>query len=262
MDPAIPPQDVAQAAQDGVAEAQCELAVWHARQEGAEHAEEAKRWFLRAHAQGSARAAYNLGVLLRDSDPQAAVGYFEESANADYQLAQRALGYMLWESGDWKAALPWLSQAAVKRDPPSEYAIAKIIIDEKNPDLYEMALKAANLAASAGFVNTQALLATIFHEGLGIDRSPPDAAYWWQRAAFNGHAGAQAMLGAAYHVGNVFPKDIVQEAHWIIRSCRQGNELAIAYWEKLSAELTDEQYAEAMALARRPLTASDAPLDV
>ena len=259
MEPPTLPPNVVQAAHNGEADAQCELAIWHARQDGPDHAAQAKDWLLRAHAQGNSRAAYNLGVLLRDSDQQAALRYLEESASADYTLAQRAIGYMLWDNGDWKGALPWLGKAAVRRDAASEYAVAKIILDAEEPELYGTAVKAASLAAEAGFVDAQALLATIFHEGLGVDRSPPDAAYWWQRAAFNGHAGAQCSLGTSHHLGIAVPKDIVQAAQWIIRSCRQGNELAIAYWDRLSAELTDRQYEDAMDLARRPLSPADSP---
>ena len=113
-------------------------------------------------------------------------------------------------------------------------------------------------AAEAGDASAQTLLGTNFHEGTGVERSPPDAVYWWQRAAFNGHPGAQIMLGVAYHVGNVFEKDVVQAAQWTMRSARQGNELAIAYWESLSKELTDEEYEEAKVHARRPLVSSDA----
>jgi hypothetical protein len=113
-------------------------------------------------------------------------------------------------------------------------------------------------AAESGDTAAQTLLATRFHEGDGIERSPPDAVYWWQRAAFNGHSGAQFMLGVTYHVGVVLDKDIVQAAQWVMRSARQGSELAITYWSSLSGELTEEQYQEALMHARRPLVAKDA----
>lgn len=116
--------------------------------------------------------------------------------------------------------------------------------------------------AEAGDVAAQTLLGTLFHEGDGIERSPPDAMYWWQRAAYNGHSGAQAMLGVGYHIGNVVEKDIVQAAQWIMRSARQGNELGVVYWDSLSKELTEDQYQEALKYARRPLASvDDAPLE-
>ncbi|WP_309678437.1 tetratricopeptide repeat protein [Polaromonas sp.] len=124
--------------------------------------------------------------------------------------------------------------------------------------MQKSSLQALIEAAESGDTDAQALLGTTFHEGNGTERSPPDAVYWWQRAAFNGHAGAQAMLGVSYHVGIVFEKDIVQAAQWIMRSARRGNGLAITYWDSLSKELTDEQYEEAKVHARRPLVSSDA----
>jgi hypothetical protein len=62
----------------------------------------------------------------------------------------------------------------------------------------------------------------------------------------------------AYHIGKVFEKDIVQAAHWIMRSARQGNQIGVMYWDDLAKELTDEQYEEAKVLARRPLASEDA----
>ena len=94
-------------------------------------------------------------------------------------------------------------------------------------ELQNPSIQSLTSRAESGDVEAQTLLGTIFHEGDGVERSPPDAIYWWQRAAFNGHAGAQAMLGVAYHVGIVFEKDVVQAAQWIMRSARQGNELAV-----------------------------------
>lgn len=113
------------------------------------------------------------------------------------------------------------------------------------------------VSAESGDVQSQALLATCFHEGDGVDRSPPDALYWWQRAALNDHPGAQLMLGVAYHIGTIFEKDIVMAAQWVMRSARQGNPLSVTYWGSLEKELSDEQYQEALKHARRPLQSED-----
>ena len=253
-----PSQDQIDKASLGDPDSQCELGIWYANQGTAESASIARDWFLRAKEQGSARANHNLGVLSRASDPTEAFSYFEAAANAGYVLSMRAIGLILADDGDMKAAWPWLAKAAEEGDGPSKYALAKYLVDSEDEHHQRVCHRLALEAANDGNVDAQALLGTIFHEGIGTERSPPDATYWWQRAAFSSHAGAQMMLGAAYHTDDVFKKDIVQEAHWIIRSCRQGNELAINYWETLSKELSDEQYAEALALVRRPLDPASA----
>lgn len=242
----------------GDPDAQCELGIWYAGQDIPDAASIAKEWFLRAKDRGSARASHNLGVLTRGSSAAEAVSHFETAANAGYVPSMSAIGLILVDEGDMKAALPWLEKAIQGGDTPSKFALAKYLVDSDVEHLQQICHRLALEAANDGNVAAQALSGTIFHEGIGTKRSPTDAAYWWQRAAFNGHAGAQMMLGATYHTDGVFKKDFVQEAHWIIRSCRQGNELAINYWETLSKELTDEQYAEALALAKRSLNPSDA----
>lgn len=253
MDQPIPSQDLVHAANAGNVEAQCELGIWYAEQRDEKSINQAKEMLLRAHEQGSVRAAHNLGVMEQATDPNSALRYFEEAAHNGYIPSMCAIGYLLWNRGEWKQATPWLSEAAKKGDVPSKYALAKIIIDTEKSELYHSAFQLAREAAETGFAEAQALLATIFHEGLGIEMSPPDAVYWWQRAAYNDHAGAQAMLGVAYHIGKVFEKDIVQAAQWIMRSARQGNEIGVVYWNDIADKLTDEQYEEAKAFARRPL---------
>jgi hypothetical protein len=185
--------------------------------------------------------------------------YFEEAAKAGYVLAMRALGYLHWTQGDPKAAWPWLSLAAERDDAHAKYALAQIVVDSELISGFDLAFRMAVQSAESGVPEAQALLATMFHEGLGTVQSPSDAVYWWQRAAFNGHPGAQAMLGLTYHTGTVFDKDLVQAAHWMMRACGQGNEIANSYWTSLSRELSDEQYSEAMALVRRPLESTEPP---
>lgn len=117
----------------------------------------------------------------------------------------------------------------------------------------EPSIKDLLLAAEGGDSVAQTLLATKFHEGEGVERSPKDAFYWWQQAAFNDHPGAQAMLGVAYHTGVSCEADLGQAAQWVMRSARQGNEIGVLYWDSLSKELTDTQYEEAKVQSRRPL---------
>lgn len=258
MDLAPLAQETIDAAHAGNADAQCEVGIWHGRQPGTEHAAQAHAWFVRARALGSARASHNLGVLTLASDPEGAAVHFEQAASAGYVLSMRALGFLLRDAGDIPAAMAWLWKGAQHGDALSKYGVALALQDSSDPSERQSCLDLAREAAESGLAEAQTLLGTIFHEGSLTPRSAPDAIFWWRRAAYNGHAGAQLMYGVAHRSGQVVGPDMVQEAHWVLRACAQGHELAAIYWKKLVHELNDAQYAEALALARRPLAPPEA----
>ena len=45
-------------------------------------------------------------------------------------------------------------------------------------------------------------LGMLYHDAIGVERDPGQAADWWRRGAERGDADAQAMLGAAHHLGS------------------------------------------------------------
>lgn len=70
------------------------------------------------------------------------------------------------------------------------------------------------LAARGGHVGAQGRLATIYHEGLGVERNPKEAFRWWYSAAQQRHHGAQMMLAASYELGIVVEADLEEAAYW------------------------------------------------
>ena len=53
--------------------------------------EAARRWYERAAENGESDAMFNLGLLIRHSEPVAAVGWFERAAQAGHVVARRLL---------------------------------------------------------------------------------------------------------------------------------------------------------------------------
>lgn len=71
----------------------------------------ARAWFERAAAGGDGRAAYNLGLMVVESDPSRARTWFERGARLGCVEAMAHLGYLLMEDSPAKA-MKWLERAA------------------------------------------------------------------------------------------------------------------------------------------------------
>jgi TPR repeat protein len=155
-------------------------------------------------------------------------------------------------------ALRWFRIAADEGDAASKVEVAHALMDSDNPSDQSVVYSFALDAASAGISEGQALLGTVFHEGIGVSRSPEQAFRWFRAAAVQQHAGAAAMLGVGYDVGAGCPVDKIQAAKWILRAAALQSPIAAAYWPRLARELTPQQVEEAKELAKRPFSDDDA----
>ncbi len=103
------------------------------------------------------------------------------------------------------------------------------------------------LAARGGHIGAQGRLATIYHEGLGVERNPKEAFRWWYSAALRDHHGAQLMIAVSYELGGVVEADLEEAAYWISRSYfraggrPEGLDFVGAYYESVLRKLSDEQ---------------------
>lgn len=77
--------------------------------------------------------------------------------------------------------------------------------------------------AVAGDMQSQYELGRIYDEGKGIPRNSTEAAYWYRRAARNGHPDALLALGKAFRAGDGVLQDsrIAAENFW--RAAERGN---------------------------------------
>ena len=112
------------------------------------------------------------------------------------------------------------------------------------------------MAAEHGNAVGQFNLGLMYAKGEGVPKDNAEAVKWYRMAAEQGYAMAQYRLGYAYYNGEGVPKDLVQAHVWINIniSAAKGNALANALAQKkipsLEEEMTSEQKAEAMKLAR------------
>ena len=77
-----------------------------------------------------------------------------------------------------------------------------------------------------GAADAQYKLGLCYANGHGIEQNVWEAAYWYWKAADNGHAVAQYCLGLCYDSGCGVEEDIAKAAEWYGKAAEQGNEYA------------------------------------
>jgi TPR repeat protein len=88
---------------------------------------------------------------------------------------------------------------------------------------YETAIKNWMPLAEKEDAEAQRNVGIMFQQGLGVPQSDVEAAYWYRRAADNGHARAQQNLALMYEEGVGVLQDYNEAANWYRRSAAGGN---------------------------------------
>jgi len=211
---------------------------------------------------GNAAAQMSLGEHYAKGDgvPQdfnQAVNLWRQSAAQGFAGGQNDLGaaYM----NGWgvpknnEEAIKWFRLAAAQGDAKAqnnlnwlEHGINQPKHIEPAQDVYERGnqlLKAGQKeasaklflqAAQAGNSFAQNQIARHYLEGLGVPKSPSEAASWFRKAADQGHPDAMWNLGNLYTDGRGVPEDWVEAAKWYQKSATQNDpvgqrELGFAY---------------------------------
>ena len=118
------------------------------------------------------------------------------------------------------------------------------------PKDYAEAIKWYRKAAEHGIAQSQHNIGLFYLQGEGVPKDYAETVKWFRKAAEQGHAQSQANLGVMYYNGNGVPKDLVQAHVWWNIAGANGNEDAKKNLANVEKEMTSEQKAEAMKLAR------------
>ena len=113
------------------------------------------------------------------------------------------------------------------------------------------ALKWFRKAVNQGYAAAQYDLAGFYYGGAGMPKNDAEAARLYRMAAEQGHPGSQLSLGVMYWKGEGVLKDFVQAHAWINISVAKGKDGAKYMMSRLEEEMTPEQKAEAMKLAKK-----------
>lgn len=90
-------------------------------------------------------------------------------------------------------------------------------------DRFDEARNKLEFLAGAGHRDAQYHLGTMFYHGLGVERSIPDAIFWYHSAAEAGQEKAQYNLGVAYSRGVGVKNDLSEAINWWKRAANNGN---------------------------------------
>ena len=81
--------------------------------------------------------------------------------------------------------------------------------------------------AKTGNVNAQYTLGGYYFLGSnGVEQSYSKAAYWWEKAAEQGHGDAQFNIGVCYYEGNGIKQSYSKAIYWYKKAAEQGNSKA------------------------------------
>jgi hypothetical protein len=165
--------------------------------------------------------------------------------------AQTTLGLEYSKSGKHVEAVKWLKLAAVQGEVYAQYELSLHYGNgEGVPKDDNEAFMWCRKAAEQGLKFAEMSLGICYTEGIGTSKDASLAAEWFRKAAEQGVDTAQLKLAMQYAQGNGVKLDYVQAFKWISLAAEQGNELAKHFAKEWEGQLTPEQRAEGLRLAR------------
>lgn len=250
---------ILQAARQGDAEAQYELAMHYRNGEGGGNISQSLKWQRQSAMGGYAEAQYGLGLLYANGqyllrDPEQARFWFQRAASQGNVAARLEL--MSLNSGTAAVASPRPTpvrqtvmaetappgQAAKRASPPPRIDVPQKVafvkpvpkpvipkqasvpkVGKPTEDFTGIEPEVVQQSAEQGNANAQLMLGTMYEDGVG--GLPSDlrlAAHWYEKAAKQGYMKAQYNLGLLYEDGRGVNQDFKQAAYWYEKAADAG----------------------------------------
>lgn len=178
--------------------------------------------------QGNADAQSNLGDLYFSgksvsANRAIAAKWYLKAAEQGDARAQLNLGY-LYSSGegipkDEAEGEKWYRKSAENGNADAQYSLGLMYMSE-------------------------------FGRFLDIPKDDAEAVKWFSESAEQGHARGQRLLSTMYYLGYGVPVNNVAAHMWCNLALAQGDEIAKLVIDEISAEMTEEQIAEAQKMSR------------
>lgn len=170
---------------------------------------------------GDSAAQYNLGVLaLQGMDGlEQAQDWLAQAAGSGHAAAQILLADQLVDRQDWAGAAHWYELAAMAGLLPAQFMLATLhdrqLIDTANP---AEAAHWYEQAAGQGHLGAQFALGALLAE----QGATAKAVLWFERAALQGDLRAQFNLARALASGDGVAQDLPAARGWYLRAARAG----------------------------------------
>ena len=224
---------------------------------------EAGKWFVHAARNGCVDAQHQLGLMCVSGvgvpqDHNQAIEWFARAAeqgHADALTRAAELGHAdsqckLGDNYDLAEnqtqAVWWYTLAAEQGHAWAQY---QLVCMSRGAEPGE-ALEWFTPAAEQGNAEAQHALGKLYFSGEGVPQNHVQAVLWFTRAAEQGHTGAQFELGRMYADGEGVRADNIQAFAWAHLASTRGRIGAAPLRDEISANLTQEQLAEAHQLSR------------
>jgi TPR repeat protein len=92
---------------------------------------------------------------------------------------------------------------------------------------HEEALKAFQICADSGHVQSMILLSHVYENGYGCDPNPELATHWVKQAALQGYSVGQYHYGMALMRGEGVPQDKAEGRFWLEQAASSGDKSAV-----------------------------------
>lgn len=114
---------------------------------------------------------------------------------------------------------------------------------------FAQAFKLLQPLAAKGNAKAQYNLGYMYEQGEAVTQDYKQAFDWYQKAASQGLAGAQYQLGHMYYKGQGVKQNYVRAHMWSNLAAAKSHNFALKLRELVSAQMTQQQIAEAKKLA-------------
>ncbi len=216
--------DVKASAEDGVAEAQGELALRVEQGRGMKKdQDQANEWWRKAALQGNVDAQIALASRLIEGtavEQKEALSLYQQAADAGDARAAREAG-LCFKAGkgalqDHAKALAYFKKAAEKNDAQAQYQLGMCYRKGEGVAVDPLeATKWLRKAAGAGSGDAMSELAGCYRRGEGVTKDPREAFNLYTRAAGKGSGPAQWELAKMYRDGDGVPHDPAKAVLWL-----------------------------------------------
>ena len=226
------------AANDGLADAQCELAWMYENGVGvAKDLAEAAAWYRKAAEQGNVGAQsqmgkmYNNGLGVKQNQLEA-LKWYRKAAEQGHAAAQCMLG-AIYDEGllvekDEVEAIKWYRKSATQGNVYAQYNLGEMY--NKGRGVMRDTSVASmwyRKAAEQGNVKAQITLSCMYLFSSDADEGKKrEGVKWLRKAAEKGEGDAQYFLGACYFCGEGVAQSEAEGIKWYRMAAKQGNEEA------------------------------------
>ena len=232
-------------ANGGSSSAQYRLAGFYRDGNGAVKDPEQYRYWLEAAAMREHPMAMGelADILMSEGKDEEAMDLYQRAAENGNFEARRKFATMQGESREEIEYLRRIMKELTKSEYPYDlYNYGNLMYRSAlTIDDYKVAADYLQRASDAGWLDADFLLAQMYREGNGVERSMEKYVQRLTYAAENGHGKAMAALAEAYFEGRYIPKDYQLAFKWYLNSALSGNmrsqyQVAVMYSSGIGCE--------------------------